>query len=189
MNISNNIFCYISDICYVFEGRLFLLGEYNYRWWNVSTMNRLIASIGPRVITIREGEKTIGFIGFTLCRLADFLLPVCSSRIAENAGALLNRLFFVTISNGPRLTRVNYLRRWYSAPGRIDPPLSDSFGKLVGRYLIVPLEKGCCCWIFKKFTIVSYRRRIFQFLLSWIFYPSKAVRLKKTKNSYRITVI
>lgn len=178
----------MSDICYVSEVRLFLLGEYNYRWWNVSTTNRLIASIGPRVITIREEDsgtiekKEIGFIGFTLCRLADFLLPVCSSRIAENARALLNRLSFVTISNGPRLTRVNYLRRWYSAPGRIDPPLSDSFGKLVGRYLIVPLEKGCCWSIFKKFTIVSYRRRVFQFLLFWIFYePPKAVRLKKGK--------
>lgn len=38
----------------------------------------------------------------------------CESQLAR---AALNHPFLITISNGPRLTRINYLRWQYSAPG------------------------------------------------------------------------
>lgn len=59
-------------------------------------------------------------------------------------GLSLKSPFFLIISNGPRLTRVNYFRGRYYSPQYIyrdrSSVRSDSLEKLVGRYSMTPLE-------------------------------------------------
>lgn len=59
-------------------------------------------------------------------------------------GLSLKSPFFLIISNGPRLTRVNYFHGRYYSPQYIyrdrSSVRSDSLEKLVGRYSMTPLE-------------------------------------------------
>lgn len=63
------------------------------------------------------------------CSLSRFTYPSLFSyrRTANRSWAALNHPFLITISNGPRLTRINYLRWQYPASGAdwgaVPPPL------------------------------------------------------------------
>lgn len=63
---------------------------------------------------LRRDEKIALKQQWTLLSLSFSLSASCESQLAR---AALNHPFLITISNGPRLTRINYLRWQYSASG------------------------------------------------------------------------